>query len=161
MTTHLPQNLLDLIDFVERYPNQRISMPREETAALRELFDSYTPGISATIAERARQDAKWGEQNHPDGTGPLVQPLVCPDPVYVADTARTLAEMFTYRTETHAAEGTATWLDILLEEVFETVAEEDPVKLRAELIQVAAVAIQWAEAIDRRASKEATDAEDQ
>jgi len=30
------------------------------------------------------------------------------------------------------------------------IAERDPAKLRAELIQVAAVAVQWIQAIDRR-----------
>jgi hypothetical protein len=57
--------------------------------------------------ERRRQDAKWGEQNHPDGT-------------------------------------------IALEEVFEALVETDPAKLRDELLQVAAVAVAWVEAIDRR-----------
>ncbi|TIH26025.1 NUDIX hydrolase, partial [Subtercola vilae] len=42
------------------------------------------------------------------------------------------------------------WQDILLEEVFEAFAESDTSKLRTELIQVAAVAQQWVEAIDRR-----------
>lgn len=25
--------------------------------------------LAEVLAERARQDAKWGEQNHPNGTG--------------------------------------------------------------------------------------------
>lgn len=25
--------------------------------------------VTSIVAERTRQDAKWGEQNHPDGTG--------------------------------------------------------------------------------------------
>ncbi|WPM94355.1 hypothetical protein VG1_CDS0031 [Arthrobacter phage Cupello] len=41
--------------------------------------------------------------------------------------------------------------NILLEEVFEATAEEDPATLRKELVQVAAVTAQWIEAIDRRA----------
>jgi len=44
----------------------------------------------------------------------------------------------------------ATWEMILLEEVWEALAETDPVKLRAELIQVAAVAVAWVEDIDSR-----------
>jgi NTP pyrophosphatase (non-canonical NTP hydrolase) len=73
-------------------------------------------------AERARQDEKWGEQN-------------CHD---------------------------FEWVSILAEEVGEAAAEAneanfhfgknrgDFTKLRAELVQVAAVAVAWIEAIDRR-----------
>ena len=90
---------------------------------------------SEVLDERARQDAKWGEQNHLDGTGPLFRP--------VADAARSTCEAaFTT--------GQGTWQHILAEEFYEAVAETDPQKLRTELIQVAAVAIAWAEAIDRR-----------
>ncbi len=47
------------------------------------------------------------------------------------------------------------WRDILLEEVFEALAEEEPKELRKELVQVAAVAAQWVEAIDRRGGSDA------
>lgn len=154
----ITQPLQELIDFMEQYPSIRITLPDTERKALRDLFDSYTAGIADTVAERGQQNAKWGEQNHPDGTGPLVQPLVCPEGIYTTDIAPTLAEIFTNRTNQHAADGEVTWLDILLEEVFEATAEDDPERLRAELIQVAAVATQWAEAIDRRTNKETTDA---
>jgi malonyl CoA-acyl carrier protein transacylase len=43
-----------------------------------------------------------------------------------------------------------TWEHILTEEHYEAMAEEDPTRLREELIQVAAVAVAWVEAIDRR-----------
>ena len=46
--------------------------------------------------------------------------------------------------------GSLAWDGILLEEVYEAFAEEDPIKLRSELVQVAAVAVQWIAAIDRR-----------
>ena len=79
----------------------------------------------AVDAERARQDAKWGEQNHDDFT----------------------------------------WMAILAEEVGEvakaalhhngdepgvTASEATLSHLREELVQVAAVAVAWLEAIDRR-----------
>jgi hypothetical protein len=48
------------------------------------------------------------------------------------------------------ADGRVTWRHILTEEVYEAFAESDPTKLRAELVQVAAVAVQWIQAIDRR-----------
>lgn len=112
------------------------------------------------LAERDRQDAKWGEQNHPDGTGPDTLPLgdfswrraYQDGKAHTLDgtSAKTLAACATEVTDVAAKQGHVTWADILTEEHFEALAEADPVKLRAELIQVAAVAIQWVAAIDRR-----------
>lgn len=85
--------------------------------------------------ERLRQETLWGQQDLPDGTS---TEFAC-----LADAARA-------DTESHKAEGVMTYLDVLAEEFWEAMAEEDPDKLRAELIQVAAVAVKWAEAIDRR-----------
>lgn len=92
--------------------------------------------LGEIVAERERQDARWGEQNHPDGTGALS----C---VLERDKARQGCENAFQR-------GTGTWMHVLIEEVFEAFAEEDPAKLRAELVQVAAVAVAWIAAIDRR-----------
>ncbi|MBM6622648.1 hypothetical protein JTF08_13615 [Micrococcaceae bacterium RIT802] len=103
--------------------------------------------------ERARQDAKWGEQNHPDGTGPHSVPLRAIEDCFATPYANQLADLATAATDRHAAEGRVTWADILLEEVFEALAESDLGRLRTELIQVAAVATQWVEAIDRRADQ--------
>ena len=107
--------------------------------------------LAAIRDERARQDAKWGEQNHPDGTGPDTKPLrtICSDNTGAA----ALADLATFATDTAAELSLVTWRDILLEEVFEALAESDPAKLRTELIQTAAVATQWVEAIDRRAAE--------
>lgn len=52
--------------------------------------------------------------------------------------------------------GKGTWRHILQEEVAEAFAELDPAPLREELIQVAAVAVAWIEAIDRRGDIELT-----
>jgi hypothetical protein len=87
--------------------------------------------------ERRAQDAKWGEQNHPDGTGVNDYDHI------VADAARTQCDQ-AFR------EGRGTWRHILYEEVSEAFEEPDPEKLRTELIQVCAVAAAWVEAIDRR-----------
>lgn len=46
--------------------------------------------------------------------------------------------------------GCGTWADILIEEVAEAVETENDTDLRSELVQVAAVAVQWIAAIDRR-----------
>ncbi|MBF8186936.1 NUDIX domain-containing protein [Nonomuraea sp. K274] len=60
------------------------------------------------------------------------------------------ADLARLETETAAANGVLTWRHILAEEVFEAFAESDPGSLRAELIQVAAVAVKWVQALDHR-----------
>lgn len=109
--------------------------------------------IEEVAAERERQKAKWGEQNHPNGTGPETFALAEMDCMTFTELGEAesveLRAVATLATDKNARRGTVTWKDILLEEVFEALAEEDPAKLRAELIQVAAVAAQWVEAIDR------------
>lgn len=101
--------------------------------------------LAEIYTERLKQDEKWGEQNHPDGTGPDV-----PMPSTWLN-MREMAERAREACQIKAGRGDVTWLDILREEVFEAFAEADPAKLRAELVQVAAVAVNWVEAIDRRA----------
>lgn len=87
--------------------------------------------------ERMRQQDKHGDQGHlPDGTGGLVA-------VDAANRAKAL-------TDRHAVTGDLTWKDILDEEVREAFAEGNPVLVREELIQVAAVALAWIAAIDSR-----------
>lgn len=93
--------------------------------------------LGEVLNERARQDAKWGQQNHADGTGAPWW--------HAADKARRICEG-------RFADGEGTWHDILREEYAEAMAEDDPSRLRAELVQVAAVAVAWVEAIDRRAA---------
>lgn len=100
-------------------------------------------GVMASVrTERYRQDDTWGEQNHPDGTGH-------PFDAYTARAAR-------YACKQAARLGQVTWRDILWEEVAEAFAEREPALLRAELIQVAAVAVAWCEAIDRRSCRQCT-----
>lgn len=107
-------------------------------------LESSIPGTSTPMVhaaaemlrERVRQDAKWGEQNHPDGTGRRCDQVS-------AHAQREACER-AFR------EGWGSWSSILRAEVAEAFAESDPTLLRAELIQVAAVAVAWAEAIDRR-----------
>jgi hypothetical protein len=48
-----------------------------------------------------------------------------------------------------AHEGTQTFAKILEEEFWEAMCEEDKTKLRVELLQVAGVAIQWVDKLDR------------
>lgn len=96
-------------------------------------------------AEAKRQKDKWGEQNHPDGTGDYLAGAFGGGVLF-----ETLANWFRDECDRAAKEGTLTWRHILLEETFEALAEADPAKLREELIQTTAVAASWIEAIDRR-----------
>jgi hypothetical protein len=93
--------------------------------------------LAEVSAERVRQVARWGEQNHPDGTS--------------ADEKDTLIrDIYRAAADSAAEHGTLTWRDILREEVYEAFAEKDHAALREELVQVAAVAAAWIEDIDRR-----------
>ena len=94
--------------------------------------------LTEVSAERARQDAKWGEQNHPDGTG--------------GPSSEEMVRLAKARCDQAARDGGLTYEMILTEEFYEALAEIDPEKLRTELIQVAAVAVAWIECIDRRVS---------
>lgn len=104
------------------------------------------------LAERTRQDAKWGEQNHPDGTGPGSYPLVdVREPNLDFRTASELSVAMTARTDREAAAGRVTWRDIDSEETFEAYAEEPgSPELEIELVQGAAVKIGWLGALRRR-----------
>lgn len=95
--------------------------------------------LSDVQLERVKQDALWGEQNHPDGTGSAF--------AHEAEVAKA-------DTERASRNGTLTWRHILWEEVAEALAESDLAKLRAELIQVAAVAVAQVEHIDRRQAQD-------
>jgi hypothetical protein len=94
--------------------------------------------LSDIRRELEAQDTKWGLQNHPNGTGLRRDKEL-------ADRARALCDEA-------ASSGALTFRHILTEEFFEAVAESDPGKLYTELIQVAAVAAQWAEKIKREHS---------
>jgi hypothetical protein len=92
--------------------------------------------VNDVVHERFIQDMKWGEQNHPDGTGKPAQ--------------KALANIAQDHCDREARNGSVTWADIMYEEFAEALAESDEDKLREELIQTAAVAIAWVESIDRR-----------
>ena len=116
--------------------------PAEVEEHLMGLSDDLAPEELVLLdvdAELQRQDSLWGDQSHlPNGTDPLNREL--------ADHARRLAD------SKHNL-GTLTFADILQEEVYEALAEEDEVKLETELIQVAAVAAQWVKAIRTRRAR--------
>lgn len=102
--------------------------------------------VRSVVSERARQDAKWGVQNHPD-LPPWKEAIAEPCAWFgipEADEARQACE-------SAFKNGRGSYAHIFVEEVCEAIeAAPDPVKLREELIQVAAVAVAWVECIDRR-----------
>ncbi|KOX45283.1 hypothetical protein ADL19_23445 [Streptomyces purpurogeneiscleroticus] len=105
--------------------------------------------LDEVARERVAQDEKWGEQNHPDGTGPREVFQVRYMHELARDTRRA-TDAAAGKTPGLEHHGPLTWRHILLEEVFEALAEEKPAELRTELVQVAAVAAAWVEALDRR-----------
>ena len=95
--------------------------------------------LGEVLAERKRQDDIFPDQwSVPDGTG--LHPL-----------DSLMAERYRKDCHRNFAQGFGTFRDILAEEVYEAFAESEPRRLREELVQVAAVAAKWIEAIDRRA----------
>lgn len=98
------------------------------------------------LAERDRQDAKWGRRSLPavaDGTGPQqrIQGELVVD----------VLEAVRLEVDNNALDGTVTYAQILHEEFLEAIAEPaGSPALRAELVQVAAVAMKWLEGIDLR-----------
>ena len=87
-------------------------------------------------AERKRQNELWGEQNHP----------MLDIPFHSADIA---IRANTYKGVNDSGKHTC-WFAILQEEVYEAFSEIDPAKQRQEMIEVAAVAVQIIECLDRR-----------
>ncbi|MFC8491816.1 NUDIX hydrolase [Streptomyces sp. NPDC057235] len=99
-----------------------------------------TPGLATLMVEldteRQAQLAKFGDQKHPDGTA------ITED--------RDRADRARHVCESMARLGQLSWRDVLHEEVQEAFAEADPARLRAELVQVAAVCAAWIWDIDQR-----------
>lgn len=112
------------------------------------------PDILAEVAEeRARQDAKWGEQNHPN---------VCPILAVAAGPER-FAEEYEIPTADRAKficdsafkAGRPAWAPVAVEELAEAVEQfalGNVKEGRAELVQAAAVLVAWIECIDRKNS---------
>ncbi|TDC67602.1 hypothetical protein [Streptomyces hainanensis] len=125
------------------------------------MSDSPTDRVLADVAHvRRRQDLRWGEQNHPalapcaDGTTTRTGYEASADRWKEINDARARASDTIDRCPAGASPHPHTaWDGILLEEVYEALAEEDPAAVRAELVQVAAVAVAWIEAIDRRTAR--------
>ncbi|MFD4234264.1 hypothetical protein [Streptomyces sp. NPDC058542] len=112
------------------------------------MSDATNAVLVEIATERAAQDAIFGQQNLPDLAGS-------------ASVQRTARRMFAEFADNYKAINDGNFdprdddpqLDftgVFLEEVYEALAESDPAKLRAELVQAVAVGVKWIEAIDRR-----------
>lgn len=115
-------------------------------------FIFSVPGVGTFAedidAERRRQLDKFGDQKHPDLVGDKFIQVEARNMFSVlANNYRDINDG-TVDTE-DPDEGTLDWTGILLEEVYEALAESDPVKLREELIQCAAVIQAWVYDLDR------------
>lgn len=98
--------------------------------------DRYTQlkydSVNETLAEMDQQDIKWGPaRQQENGTGPR------------NGYTDNLANLYKHMTDERFRNGDGSWADILLEEVYEALAESNSRKLRAELNQVAAVCLSW------------------
>jgi len=99
--------------------------------------------------ERVRQVEKWGVQSIPDRSTDSWA-----GDELAAESAERRANFWKAENDRRVANGTLAWDGVLLEEVYEGLAETDPVKLRAELVQIAAVAVAWVEDLDRKRDAE-------
>ncbi|MFP3990677.1 hypothetical protein U9R90_25070 [Streptomyces sp. E11-3] len=160
----------DEIAGIDFHPNARarsLDIATGLAHRLRRMADEEQPTnhlsqvLAEIAAERARQDAKWGEQSHPDLDRRDIGIVTRNEYAFRAtrwqeiNTERATPTVTAGRCSgcseephTHTA-----WDGVLLEEVYEALAESDPARLRAELVQVAAVATNYIQAIDRRTAK--------
>jgi hypothetical protein len=108
--------------------------------------------LQEVCMERIKQEQKWGEQNWPDF------------PLSLAGAPTLRASWYGVPTEFDAKsaleerfeKGNGTYADIFVEEIAEAIGASSEEELRKELIQCAAVAVAWIEAIDRRSIGEKT-----
>lgn len=100
--------------------------------------------LQEILAERTRQDTTWGRKNLPNGTGPLL--------MVMGRRAGAWAPLLRQDRQAADTRGDTTWVDLALEQLLTAVAQADPVKLRAELVQLAVDITGQIECIDRVAA---------
>lgn len=110
---------------------------------------AYPDDVLAQVrAERARQEAKFPEQHLPSIPAAAIGNRTILHGRYLLTDERQAKA----KVERLARAGSLTWLDVLIEELaeaMEAAAFEPDANLRAELVQVAAVAVRWIEDLDR------------
>lgn len=103
-------------------------------------------------AERVRQTAKHGDQSHLPSLDPVLtnRPGGATASRFAEDLEIPTAARARFRVDIDSARGTSNFAAITLEELCEAVeaaANEDVPALRAELIQTAAMCVQWIESL--------------
>lgn len=110
--------------------------------------------LDRLLEERTRQDEKWGVQNHE---------FLFPGSHRTAEHYRELADLWKKLNEHrvrklteagHGADTNCAWDGIILEEVFEGLAEQRPGLQFSELLQATAVGLAMIDMLDRRARDE-------
>lgn len=115
------------------------------------------PNTAKVLAEvgahRLEQVARYGE-NHdlPYATGPQ-EPWLYP---FSTGGATWVEQVFRRDYEASGGDADTTWMRLLREELSEVACEDNPANLRAELVQLAALAVSWIETIDHHAGSEVT-----
>lgn len=111
--------------------------------------------LSEVHEERKRQHLKWGEQNFPSLKNIIPIPGNSIASAVAMVNSYGLPSEFTAKKECNIAmeKGTCTFAHIAVEELCEVIScLDDEKQMRKELIQLAAVAVQWVETIDRKNS---------
>ena len=108
-------------------------------------------------AERVRQDAKWGEQNHPSADRVLIERKGGCSPERMCENYELPNEARAkWLCQEHERRGDISWPHIAVEEMSEAVAafaDGSEIAGRVELVQLAAVIVGWIECIDRNQVK--------
>lgn len=128
-------------ELIQESRAQRLSMEMSFVTASQRIREPLKLILVEIAEERGKQDQKWEPISEklfviPDGTG--------------GEDYKRAANVAKREEQEARASGNLSWLLVLREEMFEAFAESDPTALRAELVQVAAVAAKWIEIIDRR-----------
>lgn len=100
--------------------------------------------LELVFEERQRQEARYGHANVTleNGSGPETRWLA----PFTGQSAAEIQEILRRDYEEFEEEtGQPTWVHLIREEIAEAFEEDDPVRLKAELIQVAALCVSWAE----------------
>lgn len=106
--------------------------------AITELPDAIAV-LSEVAGEWYRLEQKYPNQQHPDGTGPDVCTMVFGQGFPM----RVIKDALALESQMANDKGQMTWLQVLLNEVFESAECDDRVKLATQLLQIAAVAGKW------------------
>lgn len=132
------------------WAEDKLPETREKLCAYMEGFvRAAVPNVLKHVSkEVARQEEKWGVQNHPDFHPAIANSTAHYDrPAFYGLPTEQQSKALC---DADASKGETNWMRILTEEVSETAAAPDEETLRKELVQVSAVAVSWIDAIDRR-----------